>query len=82
LARKKLCEAEFARYLSQSERRWRALAPKLEIEGLPKIDALMRGRYWPAVVAFFDRRYGLDKGAPAQPILVDARYDEGEHWDE
>jgi hypothetical protein len=38
---------------------WKALAPLYERQGLPKIDALMAGRYVPAVKAFFDRAYGL-----------------------
>ena len=35
------CEAEIARRLSQSERRWREIARQLEREGLPKIDPVM-----------------------------------------
>lgn len=38
---------------------WRAIVPLLEHRGLPKIDALMGGRYWPAVKAFFDREYKI-----------------------
>lgn len=38
---------------------WRAIIPLLERRGLPKIDALMGGRYWPAVKAFFDREYKI-----------------------
>jgi len=44
------CEAEIARRLSQSEKRWRGIVRQLEREGLPKIDPLMGGRFWPAVV--------------------------------
>jgi hypothetical protein len=46
---------------------WRQLAALLEVRGLPRIDALMGGRYVPAVKAFFDRDYGL---AGAQSPLV------------
>ena len=53
------CEAEVARRLSQSEKRWRALARVLEREGLPKIDPIMGARYWPAVRAYSDARYGV-----------------------
>jgi hypothetical protein len=53
------CESEIARRLSQSEKQWRRIAPQLERQGLPKIDPLMGGRFWPAVVAFFRDRHGL-----------------------
>jgi hypothetical protein len=42
-------EAEVARRLSQSEKRWRHIARQLEREGLPKIDPIMDDRFWPAV---------------------------------
>jgi hypothetical protein len=53
------CEVEIARRLSQSEKRWRRVARLLEREGLPKIDPIMGGRFWPAIVAFFEARYGV-----------------------
>lgn len=53
------CEAEVARRLSQTPSEWAAKAKILERGGLPKIDPLMGGRPWPAVQAFFLRRYGL-----------------------
>ncbi|CAO4142305.1 hypothetical protein PKCBPO_01109 [Methylorubrum thiocyanatum] len=31
----------------------------LERDGLPRIDPLMGARYWPAVQAYWNRRYGL-----------------------
>jgi len=34
---------------------------------LPKIDPLMGGRYWPAVLAFWNRRYGLSIVEASQP---------------
>ena len=40
---------------------WRQMAPLLEARGLPKVDQLMGGRYVRAVVAFFDRHYGLNR---------------------
>jgi hypothetical protein len=43
---------------------WRQIAALLEGRGLPKIDALMGGRYVPAVRAFFDKEYGLIEKAP------------------
>ena len=46
---------------------WPPIASLLETRGLPKIDALMGGRYVPAVRAFFDRDYGLSSTAPLAP---------------
>lgn len=45
---------------------WRSIAALLERRGLPKIDTLMGGRYVPAVKAFFDREYGIDRPGPLQ----------------
>lgn len=45
---------------------WRQIAALLEGRGLPKIDALMGGRYVPAVKRFFDDEYKLTTG----PALV------------
>lgn len=52
-------EAEIARRLSQEPKEWAAKAIILERQGLPPIDPLMGGRYWPSVQAFFRRRHGL-----------------------
>jgi hypothetical protein len=52
-------EAEIARRLSQTPEEWAAKAKVLERDGLPAVDPLMGGRYWPAVKAHFRRRYGL-----------------------
>src|SRR5438105_13406224 len=68
------CEAEIARRLSQSEKHWRRIAPQLERQGLPKIDPIMKGRFWPAVEAFFRNRHGLDNMVALQP-------DGEERWD-
>lgn len=57
-------ESEIAARLSQDAKRWASIAPVLEREGLPKIDPLMEGRFWPAVVAFFNARYGLETRPP------------------
>ncbi|MGE3279946.1 MAG: hypothetical protein AB7H90_00940 [Alphaproteobacteria bacterium] len=75
------CEAEIARRLSQSGKRWREIARQLEKEGLPKIDPLMGGRFWPAVVTFFARRYGIIPEAERRAIIVSAGEDGEEHWD-
>lgn len=53
------CEAEIARRLSQDPTAWKAKAAILERDGLPKVDAIMGGRYWPAVQAYWNRRYAL-----------------------
>jgi hypothetical protein len=49
-------------------REWRSKAEYLERKGLPRIDELMGGRFWPAVIEFFARREGNDRndqGAPS-----------------
>lgn len=69
------CEAEIARRLSQTLPEWSAKAIALERHGLPRIDPLMGGRYWPAVEAFWRRRYALASIEPSQP-------DGGENLDE
>jgi hypothetical protein len=57
-------EAEVARRLGQELSDWKAKAIVLERHGLPPIDPLMGGRYWPAVCAFFNRRYGICNVGP------------------
>lgn len=61
------CEAEIARRLSQDPKGWASKATILEREGLPRIDPIMGGRYWPAVQAFWHRRYGLSTVQASQP---------------
>lgn len=46
-------------------REWRALAIVLERSGLPKVDPILGGRYWPAVRAWFDARAGIGKSLHA-----------------
>jgi hypothetical protein len=62
-----LTEAEIARRLRLTRREWAAKAEVLERHGLPRIDPLIGGRYWPAIVAFFDRRYGVSNVEASQP---------------
>jgi hypothetical protein len=69
------CEAEVARRLSQSEKRWRQIVRQLEREGIPKIEPVMGGRFWPAVVVFFRTRHGVDG------LMVCPELDGEEHWD-
>jgi len=53
-------EAEIAsRVLGQRAREWPGKAAVLERDGLPKIDPLMGGRFWPAVRRWFLDRHGL-----------------------
>ena len=68
------CEAEIARRLSQSEKHWRSIVQQLERQGLPKIDPIMKGRFWPVVEAFFRNRHGLANMVASQP-------DGEERWD-
>jgi hypothetical protein len=49
---------------------FRQMLPLLETHGFPKIDQLMGGRYVPAVQAYFDHQYGLDRGGPP-PLAPD-----------
>jgi hypothetical protein len=58
-------EDEIARRLSQTPSDWRARALVLERDGLPRVDPIMGGRYWPAVLAWFNKRYGLASVGPS-----------------
>jgi hypothetical protein len=60
-------EAEIARRLSQTPNDWRAKAAVLERDGFPRVDPLMGGRYWPAVLAWWNRRYGVSTIEASQP---------------
>jgi hypothetical protein len=60
-------EAEVARRLSQTPQEWAAKSKVLERLGLPRIDPLMGGRFWPAVEAFLLRRHGLSTVEASQP---------------
>lgn len=62
-----LREDEIACRLGQTLGEWSAKAMILERHGLPRIDPLMGGRYWPAIRAFWDRRYGISNAGASQP---------------
>lgn len=62
-----LREDEIAQRLGQTSGEWKAKASVLERHGLPRIDPLMGGRYWPAIRAFWDRRYGISNVEASQP---------------
>lgn len=53
---------------------WPKIAAELEGKGLPAIDPTFRGRYTPAVRAFFDYAYGLTAFMPSP----EARWDDVE----
>jgi hypothetical protein len=55
-------------------RDWRDRVVVLERQGLPRIDPLMGGRYWPAVLAFFDRFNGISDKPPV-PTMADGPED-------
>jgi hypothetical protein len=75
-------EREIARRLSQSEKRWRAIAKALEPEGLPAIDPLFGGRFWPAIVGYLNARYGVGAvNRIGSVTVVPGPPDGEEHWD-
>lgn len=50
-------------------RDWPEKARYLEDKhGLPRVDELMGGRFWPAVVAFFRERHGMSVDGRPGPI--------------
>jgi hypothetical protein len=55
-----LCDAEIARRLGVSGEKFRTIVSAFGPRGFPPRDAVVGTRYWPAVKAFFDRRYGVD----------------------
>ncbi|WP_020178050.1 hypothetical protein [Methylopila sp. M107] len=63
------CDAEIATRLSIGEDKFRRIVPALEKNGFPTRDVVMGRRYWPAVVAFWNRRYGV--GSISAPSLPD-----------
>jgi hypothetical protein len=63
-------EAEIARrVLGKRAREWPGKAVLLERDGLPKIDPLMGGRFWPAVRRWFLDRHGLATELPGSASL-------------
>lgn len=70
-------DAELIKMLGCSERKGRAAIRFLEREGFPQPDPLFGGRYFPAILAFLDRRYGLDAKS-SLPLAPDG----AETWDD
>jgi hypothetical protein len=63
-------ETEIARrVLGGRSREWAEKAHVLERDGLPKVDPLMGGRFWPAVHRWFLERHGLDVESMAGAIM-------------
>ena len=60
--------------LGRNAKAWTNLVVIFEREGLPRIDPMTGGRYWPAVKAFFDRRAGLNT------TVVQSQPDGEETW--
>lgn len=60
-------ESEIARRLSQTPAEWNAKSAILERDGLPKVDPLMGGRFWPAVLRYWFRRHGVSTIEVLQP---------------
>jgi hypothetical protein len=66
-------EAQIARKVLGANRldEWRGLAVILERAGLPRIDPMFGGRFWPAVKAWFKKRNGVDIVAPGRVMTQD-----------
>lgn len=63
-----LDDKEIAKQLGVSVAEWAVIASRLARVGLPAPDLLFGNRrYWPAVKAFLDRRYGLEAPLPLKP---------------
>ena len=58
---------------------WSGVSSVWEKIGLPRIDPLTGGRYWPAVQAFMDRRYNL---APTSAAIAAADEPENPNYDQ
>ena len=68
-----ISEAETARRLGKEPTAWAGISIVLEREGLPRVDPLFGGRYWPAVQSFFHRRAGLHSLPIAGPSVPDGK---------
>jgi hypothetical protein len=68
-------DAEVAKALGVTTQEFKDVVSKLEANRFPpKTDLYNRRRYWPTVIAFFDREYGLEK-ADTEPSR-----DGAENW--
>ena len=65
-------DAELARRLGLETADLKAALPALSAAGLPAPDPLVKNRrYWPAVRAFLDKRYGLASSSPSGNPALD-----------
>jgi hypothetical protein len=55
---------------------WTNIVPIYERRGFPKVDAVMGGRYVPAVTAFFDREYGIGSATLSAPDGIERPWKE------
>ncbi|MBA5801807.1 winged helix-turn-helix domain-containing protein [Rhizobium changzhiense] len=70
-------EGELASRLGLTLDRLRIALPAAEKSGFPVKDPLFADRrYWPACVAWLDRRYGLRADRASGPYVPDGK----EHW--
>jgi hypothetical protein len=79
-------EKEIARLvLGGRAKNWKAIAQLDERRGLPPIDVLHGGRYWPAVKRFYDNFNGLTNEGPravARGVRIVTPPEDGpEYWD-
>ncbi|OEI83512.1 winged helix-turn-helix domain-containing protein [Brucella sp. BO3] len=64
-------DGDIAKMIGIEHKKCQPALKALEKEGLPLPDPLFeRRRYWPAVKAFFDQRYGLRDPVSTLPALV------------
>lgn len=68
-----LSDAAIAQRLGRTASEWRGIVKVLERAGFPPFDLMMKGRYWPAVKAWFDRQYGLHTIHSAGPMVPDGK---------
>ncbi len=74
-----MTDAEVAKTLGLTTDEFKTTVIVLQREGFPMPDPLFkRRRYWPAVKAFLDRRYGLLDATEQGPFALDGK----ENWDD
>jgi hypothetical protein len=72
-----LTDGECARRIGMTAEEFKDVVPALEKSGFPRPDPLLKNRrYWPACMAWLDRRYGI---APSSSSAIPA-LDGEETW--
>ena len=56
--------------LGDRAKEWPDKAVLLERDGLPRIDPLMGGRFWPAVKTWFLRRHGVEADSQSNATML------------